>query len=101
MAFLKARLGYEPRSAALTTLRARSSSLVPVFRVAAHSARTPIFTNREWGGCWLNGHPMLHVRPTARFMYWHYQQWRASLRDGNSVTPAQVSSIKIKIESLT
>ena len=28
------------------------------------------------------------------------QQWRASLRDGNSVTPAQVSSIKVKEQSV-
>ena len=38
------------------------------------------------------------ARPTARCMYWHYQQWRAYLTDGNSVTPAQVNSIKSKKE---
>jgi hypothetical protein len=40
------------------------------------------------------------VRPKARCMYWHSQQWRAYLTDGNSVTPAQVTSIKVKEESL-
>ena len=39
------------------------SSFMPVFRVAAHSARTPIFTNREWGGRWFNWHHMLHGPP--------------------------------------
>jgi hypothetical protein len=28
------------------------------------------------------------------------QQWRASFTDGNSVTPAQVTSIKVKDKSL-
>ena len=40
------------------------------------------------------------VRPTARSCIGISQQWRASLRDGNSVTPAQVSSIKVKEQSV-
>jgi hypothetical protein len=39
------------------------------------------------------------VRPTARCMYWHLVNNGAYLTDGNSVTPAQVNSIKSNKES--
>ena len=38
------------------------------------------------------------VRPTARCIIGISQQWRASFTDGNSVTPAQVTSINVKEE---
>ena len=40
------------------------------------------------------------VRPTRASCIGISQQWRASLTDGNSVTPAQVTSFKVKDESL-
>ena len=40
------------------------------------------------------------VRPRALSYIGISQQWRASLTDGNSVTPAQVISIKVKDESI-
>ena len=40
------------------------------------------------------------VRPTRASCVGISQQWRASLTDGNSVTPAQVISIKVKDESI-
>ena len=46
------------------------------------------------------------VRPTAHFMSRRTscigisQQWHAFLTDGNSVAPAQVTSIKVKEESV-
>jgi hypothetical protein len=39
------------------------------------------------------------VRPTARCMYWHYNNG-AYLTDGHSVTPAQVTSTRVKEESI-
>ena len=36
------------------------------------------------------------VRPTRASCVGISQQWRASLTDGNSVTPAQVTSFKVK-----
>ena len=38
------------------------------------------------------------VRPTRASCVGISQQWRASFTDGNSVTPAQVTSIKVKDE---
>jgi hypothetical protein len=38
------------------------------------------------------------VRPKAHFMY--CQQWHSYLTDGNSVAPVQVTSIKVKEESV-
>jgi hypothetical protein len=61
-------------------------------RVAAHSTRTPICTKIEWGGRSLSGHHMLHGPPTRASCIGISQQWRASSTDGNSGTPAQVSS---------
>lgn len=40
------------------------------------------------------------VRPTRASCVGISQQWRASFTDGNSVTPAQVTSIKVKDESI-
>ena len=40
------------------------------------------------------------VRPTRASCIGISQQWRASFTDGNSVTPAQVTSIKVKDESM-
>jgi hypothetical protein len=40
------------------------------------------------------------VRPTRASCVGISQQWRASLTDGNSVTPAQVTSLKVKDESI-
>ena len=40
------------------------------------------------------------VRPTRASCIGIRQQWRASLTDGNSVTPAQVTSIKVKDKSI-
>jgi hypothetical protein len=40
------------------------------------------------------------VRPTRASYIGISQQWRASFTDGNSVTPAQVTSIKVKDKSL-
>ena len=36
------------------------------------------------------------VRPTRASCVGISQQWRGSLTDGNSVTPAQVTSFKVK-----
>ena len=41
------------------------------------------------------------IRPTRASCVGISQQWRASLRDGNSVTPAQVNSFKVKDINLT
>jgi len=41
---------------------------------------------------WLKGHHMLHGPPTCASCIGISQQWRASLTDGNSVTPVQVTS---------
>ena len=40
------------------------------------------------------------VRPTRASCVGISQQWRASFTDGNSVTPAQVTSIKVKDKSI-
>ena len=40
------------------------------------------------------------VRPMRASYIGISQQWRASFTDGNSVTPAQVTSIKVKDKSL-
>ena len=40
------------------------------------------------------------VRPTRASCIGISQQWRASFRDGNSVTPAQVTSITVEDESM-
>ena len=61
----------------------------------AHSARTPICTKIEWGGRWFRGITCYMVHPMRASYIGISQQWRASLRDGNSVTPAQVTSIKV------
>ena len=85
--------------ASTDTLRASSISLCGVCsRRADLSAHPYMHKNREWGGRGLKGHHMLMVRPTRASCIGISQQWRASLRDGNSVTPAQVISIKIKDE---
>jgi hypothetical protein len=43
---------------------------------------------------------MLHGPPLRASCIGISQQWRASLTDGNSVIPAQVTSIKVKEESV-
>ena len=62
-------------------------------RVAEHSARTPICTKIESGAdAGSRGITCYMVRPTRASCIGISQQWRASLTDGNSVTPAQVTS---------
>ena len=65
------------------------------------SARTPICTKIEGGAdAGARGITCYMVRPTRASCVGISQQWRASLTDGNSVTPAQVTSIKVKDESI-
>src|SRR5262245_54935715 len=45
------------------------SSFASVF--ASDSARTPIFTNREWGGRWLYGHHVLYGPPHSALHVLH------------------------------
>jgi hypothetical protein len=71
-------------------------------RVAAHSARTPICTKIESGAdAGLRGITCYMVRPTRASYIGISQQWRAFSTDGNSVTPAQGASIKVKNKSKT
>ena len=88
----------ERSPASTDTLRVRArSSLCRGDRVAAHSARTPICTKIESGAdAGSMGITCYMVRPTRASCIGISQQWRASLTDGNSVTPAQVTSIKVK-----
>ena len=80
------------------TLRASSISLcLGVSHLT--SAHPNMHKNREWGGRRFKGHHMLHVRPTRASYIGISQQWRAFSRDGNSVTPAQVTSIQVKDKS--
>ena len=70
-------------------------------RVAPTSARTPICTKIESGAdAGSRGITCYMVRPTRASCIGISQQWRAFFRDGNSVTPAQVTSIKVKDESM-
>src|SRR5262245_8757188 len=50
------------RSAASTTLRARSVFFCECF-LSRHTQRTPMFTNREWGGRCFYGHHVLNGPP--------------------------------------
>jgi hypothetical protein len=69
--------------------------------VASHSARTPICTKIESGAdAGLRGITCYMVRPMRASYIGISQQWRASYTDGNSVTPAQVTSINVKDKSL-
>ena len=92
----------ERSPASTDTLRASSISLcLGCGRVAAHSARTPICTKIESGAdAGSRGITCYMVRPTRASCIGISQQWRASFTDGNSVTPAQVTSIKVKDESI-
>ena len=92
----------ERSPASTDTLRASSISLcLGGCRVAAHSARTPICTkNREGADAGLMGITCYMVRPTRASCIGISQQWRAPFTDGNSVTPAQVTSMKVKDESI-
>ena len=67
------------------------SSFVPGLSRRGDSARTPICTKIESGAdAGLMGITCYMVRPTRASCIGISQQWRASLRNGNSVTPAQV-----------
>ena len=48
----------------------------------------------------LRGITCFMVRPMRASYIGISQQWRASFKDGNSVAPAQVTSIKVKEESI-
>jgi hypothetical protein len=55
LAFRKTNFGYERALTGIDqTLRAWCSVVPGCCRVAAHSGRTPICTNKEWGGRWFN-----------------------------------------------
>ena len=70
-------------------------------RVAPTSARTPRCTKIESGAdAGSRGITCYMVRATRASCIGISQQWRASFRDGNSVTPAQVTSITVKDESM-
>ena len=69
-------------------------------RVAAHSARTPICTKIEWADAGVMGITCYMVRPTRASCIGISQQWRAPSTDGNSVTPAQVTSTKVRTKSI-
>lgn len=100
LAFL--RLGCERALTGMDhALRASLSLLVPGrCRVVVHSARTPNALNREWGGRWFYGHHMLHGPPHGALHVLASVNNGAPLTDGNSVTPAQVTLIKVKEESV-
>jgi hypothetical protein len=97
LAFLKATLR---TSASSDTWRASSISLC-VEVAASHSARIPLYAqNRERADAGLRGITCFMVRPMRASYIGISQQWRASFKDGNSVAPAQVTSIKVKEESI-
>jgi hypothetical protein len=99
LAFLKATLRTSVhRHRTIPCMRARS---LCAWGLSPHSARTPICTKiRERGGRWLRGITSYMVRPMRASCIGISQQWRAPSTDGNSVTPAQVTSIKVKDKSL-
>ena len=94
-------LANERSPASTNTLRASSISLCLGVAASQHSARTPICTKIESGAdAGLMGITCYMVRPTRASCIGISQQWRASLTDGNSVTPAQVTSMNVKDESI-
>ena len=74
-------------------VRTRSSCACGLSRRGALSAHPHMHKKTEWGGRWLRGITYYMVRPTRASYIGISQQWRASLTNGNSVTPAQVTSI--------
>ena len=90
----------ERSRASTDTLCASSISLCRGV-VVPTSARTPICTKIESGAdAGSRGITCYMVRPTRASCIGISQQWRASFGDGNSVTPAQVTSITVKDESI-
>jgi hypothetical protein len=83
----------ERSRASTDTLSASSIFFVPgCSRVAPGSARTPTCTRIEGGAdAGSRGITCYMVRPTRASCIGISQQWRAFFRDGNSVTPAQVT----------
>jgi hypothetical protein len=101
-AFLKATLRTSAhRHRTILCIRASISWSLGV--VASHSARTPpICTKIESGAdAGLRGITCYMVRPMRASYIGISQQWRASCVHGNSVTPAQVTSINVKDKSLS
>jgi hypothetical protein len=93
---------YKRSPASNDTLRASSRSLLCVGVVASRTQRAPpICTKIESGAdAGLRGITCYMARPPRASYIGISQQWRASLTDGNSVPPAQVTSIKVKDKSL-
>ena len=86
----------ERSRASTDTLCASSISLCRGV-VAPTSARTPICTKIESGAdAGSRGITCYMVRPTRASCIGISQQWRAPPTNGNSVTPAQVTSIKVR-----
>ena len=82
----------------------RAQSLCPPgvwSRRADLSAHPYMHKNRESGAdAGSRGITLLRVRPPRASCIGISQQWRVSLRDGNSVTPGQVTSITVEDESM-
>ena len=69
-------------------------------RRGALSAHPYMHKNRSGADAGLRGITCYMVRPTRASYIGISQQWRVSFANGNSVTPAQVTSIKVKDKSL-
>ena len=100
LAFLKATLRTSAhRHRTIPCVRARSLCAWGLSRRTQRAP--PICTKIESGAdAGLRGITCYMVRPMRASYIGISQQWRASLTDGNSVTPAQVTSIKVKDKSL-
>jgi hypothetical protein len=102
LAFLEAPLRTSThRHRPIPGVRSSISLCLGVVASRRTSARTPICTKIEGGAdAGSRGITCYMVRPTRASCVGISQQWRASTTDGNSVTPAQVTSITVKDESM-
>ena len=98
LAFLKATLRTSAHASNVPCVRPLDLFVRGDCRVAAHSAHTPKCTKIKSGAdAGLRGITCYMVRPKRASYIGISQQWRASCGDGNSVTPAQVTSIEFRL----
>ena len=81
-------------------LRVRLSVSLRLAVTSRFTRRARHALNREWGGRWCFGHHMLLGPPHGALHVLALVNNGAPFTDGKSVTPAQVTSINIKDESV-
>ena len=86
----------ERSPASTDTLSASSISLCRGVVASRRAQRAPLMHKKSEADAGSRGITCYMVRPTRASCIGISQQWRASFTDGNSVTPAQVTSIKVR-----